>query len=246
MPAAVGGAVPLRPAVPRPAATVLGAEALRAFLVEADHDPVFRLVPVEGKNPRRLRCVVGIGALLPTPRPLQRDPVAGKDAAQVRGRDLDPLLGQVAGQLREAPAGVRHPERVGTGAGDGDDPLLVFSRDPAGSPAPETRAQRLEPSLVEFVDHLAHLRLVRHPHPGDLRHAHQRVRGQQDRGPLPRRGQLRLLRQSLQPLPLVRGQLPNKHLRGTHQHLLRSDASRFDTNPRGPAAFQVKRSERSH
>src|SRR5207247_4425990 len=34
----------------------------------------------------------------------------------------------------------------------------------AGSPAPETRAQRLPPSLVEVVDHLAHMRLIGQQH----------------------------------------------------------------------------------
>jgi transposase len=58
--------------------------------------------------------------------------------------------------------------------------------------------------------------------------------------------ELRLLRQPLQPLPLSRGQLTHEHLRGTHQHLLRSHASGFDTKPRGPATFQVKRCERAH
>jgi len=74
---------------------------------------------------------------------------------------------QVTGELRQARARVRHPERVGTGAGDRDDPGLVISLDPAGSPAPETRAQRLEPVLVELVDHLAHVRLVREEHRRD-------------------------------------------------------------------------------
>ena len=50
----------------------------------------------------------------------------------------------------------------------------------------------------------------------------------------------------LQPLPLTRGQLANKDFRGTHRHLLRSHASGFDTNSRGPATFQVKRCERAH
>src|SRR5204863_9642470 len=89
--ARVGGAVALGTAATGPAAAVLGAEALRPFLIEADHDPVSRLFPVEGEHPRRLLRVVGIGALLPAPRPLQRDPVAGEDPAQVRGRDLDLL-----------------------------------------------------------------------------------------------------------------------------------------------------------
>ena len=176
LPAVVGGTVPLGPAAAGPAAPVPGAEALRPLLVEADHDTVFGLLAVELEDARRLRLVVGIGALLPAPRPLQRDPVAGEDPPQVRRRDLDPLLDEIAGELRQAPARVRHPKRVGTGAGDRDDPCLVVSRDPAGSPAPGTRAQRIEPVPVEVVDHLAHVRLVCQQHPRDLRRAHQRIR----------------------------------------------------------------------
>ena len=241
-----GRPVSLGPAAQRPAAAVAGAEAFRPLLVEADHHSVFGLLTVESEHPGRFLGVVGVGALFPAAGALQRDPVAGEDPPQMGGRDLDLLPGQVAGELGQTPARVRHPERVGTGAGDGDDPLLVVSRDPAGSPAPETRAQRLEPLLVELVDHPAHMRLVRHPHPGDLRHAHQRVRGEQDRRPLPRRGVLRSLREPLQPLPLVRSQLAHEHLRGTHRHLLRSHASRFDSDPGGPSRFPVKPFDRPH
>ena len=180
-------AVPLGPAVACPTAPVFGAEALRPLLVEADHDTVCRLLLVEGEDPRRLGGVVGVGALFPTTRALQRDPVAGEDPGEMGRRDLDPLRVQVARELREAPARVRHPERVGTGAGDRDDPLLVVSRDPAGSPAPKTRAQRLEPVPVEVMDHLAHVRLVGEQHARDLRRAHQRVRREQDQRPMPRR-----------------------------------------------------------
>ncbi len=201
---------------------------------------------VEREHPGRFLLVVGVGALLPAARPLQRDPVAGEDPAQVGARDLEPLPAQVAGELGQAPTREWHPERVGTSAGDRDDPSFVVNRDPAGSPAPETRAQRIEPVPVEIVDHLAHLRLVGEQHARDLGRTHQRVRGEQDHRPLPRRGELRLLRQPLQPLPLVRGQLAYKHLGRTHRHLLRSHASGFDTNSRGPATFQVKRCERAH
>jgi hypothetical protein len=161
-------------------------------------------------------------------------------------RDLDLLPGQIPRELGQTPACVGHPERVGTGAGDRDDPSFVVNQDPAGSPAPETRAQRLEPLSVEVVDHFPHVRLVTEQHARDLGRAHQRIRSQQDHRPLPGRGQLRLLRQTLQPLPLSRGQLADKHLRGTHRHLHRSHASQFDTNARGPAAFPVKHSDRPH
>ena len=165
-------AVPLGTAAPRPAAPVLGAEALRPLLVEADHHTTARLLAVEGEDPRRLLLVVGVGALFPAARPLQRDPVAGEDPAQMGGRDLDPAPAQVVGELGQAPACERHPERVGTGAGDRDDSGLVVSRDPGGSPAPETRAQRVEPVPVEVVDHLAHMRLVRQQHARNLGRAH--------------------------------------------------------------------------
>ena len=246
VPAVVGGAVALGPAAARPATAVPRAEALRPLLVEADHHAVFGLLAVEREDARRLRLVVGVGALLPAPCPLQRDPVAGKDPAQLRRRDLDSLPGQVAGELGQAPTRVRHPERVGTGAGDRDDPLLVVNLDPAGSPAPKTRAQRVEPVLVEVVNHLAHLRLVGEPHTRDLRHAHQRVGREQNRGSLPRRLMLGRFRQPLQPLPFMRRQLAHEHLRGTHRHLLRSHASGFDGSPGGPCRFPVRPFERPH
>jgi hypothetical protein len=203
--------VALGTAAPRPAAPVLGAEAFGSLLVEADHDAVFGLLAVESEDPVRLLLVLRVGALLPAACPLQRDPVAGKDAAKLGGRDLEPLPAQVAGKLGQAPACVGHPERVGTGAGDRDDPGFVVKRDPAGPPAPKTRAQRLEPVPVEVVDHLAHLRLVREQHGRDLGRTHQRVRGEQNHRPLPRRGQLRLLRQPLNRCPHAeptRGQTP--------------------------------------
>ncbi len=238
--------MPLGPAAAGPAAAVLGAEALRPLLVEADHDAVFRLLAVEGEDARSLGLVVGVGALLPAARPLQRDRVARENPRQVRGRDLDPLPSQVPRELGQAPACEGRPERRGTGAGERDDPRFVVTRDPAGPPAPQTRAQGGEAVLVEVVDHLAHVRLVGEQHARDLGRAHQRVRGQQDQRPLPRRGQPRLLRQPLQPLPLGRGQLADKHLRGTHRHLPWSHASRFDAQRQGPTRFQVKHSERPH
>src|SRR5437867_2764112 len=82
LPAVEGCAVPPGPAARRPAAAVPGAETLRAFLVEADHDAVPRLLAVQSEDPRCLGRVVGIGALLPASRALQRDSVASEDPAQ--------------------------------------------------------------------------------------------------------------------------------------------------------------------
>src|SRR6266516_899392 len=244
--AAIGGAVPLGTAALRPAAAVVGTEADRPHLVEADYDAVLGLAAVQLEHPRRPGLVVGVGARLPRTRPLERQAGLGQDPRQMRSRDGDPFAAEMLGQLRETPARQRHPEGIGTGAGDRDDPLLVVSRDPAGSPAPKTRAQRVEAVPVELVDDLAHVRLVSHPHLRDLGRAHLGRRGEQDHRPLPGRAVLGLLREPLQPLPLGRGERPHEHRRGTHRHLLRSHASRFDTRARGPATFPVKRFERRH
>ena len=238
--------MPLGPAAGRPAAAVLGAEALGALLVEADHNTVLGLLAVQREDPLRLRLVVGVGALLPAPRALQRDSVAGQDPAQLGGRDDQSLPAQVPGQLGKTPTRERHPEHVGTGAGDRDDPLLLVSRDPAGTPAPKTRAQRVPAMPIELMDHLPHMRLVGEQHPGDRRGAHQRVRREQDDRSLPRRCHLRPPRQPLQPLALIRTQLTHEHLRRTHPYLLRSDTPPFDTNTNGPATFQAKHSEKAH
>ena len=168
VPAVVGRAVTLGAPAPGPAAAVTGAEALRPLLVEADHDTVFGLLTVEREQPRRLRLVVGIRALFPAPACAAARSRCGRGSgpgARARPRSLP---AQIAGKLGQAPAREGHPERVGTGAGERDDPCLVVSRDPAGSPAPDTRAQRIEPVPVELVDHLAHMRLVREQHPRDL------------------------------------------------------------------------------
>ena len=240
--AAVGRPLALGPCLARPASPRLWAQADRAHLVEADHDPVCRLLSVERQHARRSRLVVGIGTRFPGARALEREPGAGEQPCEVGGRDSGPLPAQILRKLGQAPAREWHPERVGTGAGDRDDPLLVVNRDPAGSPAPETRAQRLEAALVEVVGHLAHVRLVCEQHARDLRWAHQRRRGQQDHRPLPRRGVLGPLRQPLQPLPLTRSERTNENRRGTHRHLLRSHTSRFN----GRSQFPVERYEKAH
>src|SRR5205814_10634613 len=64
LPARVGRTMPLGAAAVSPAASMTGAETLRPLLVEADHDAVSRLLPVEGEHPCRLRGVVAVGALL--------------------------------------------------------------------------------------------------------------------------------------------------------------------------------------
>jgi hypothetical protein len=132
--AVVGRPVPLGTTLPRPTSAMLGAQALGALLVEADHDAVFGLLPVQSQDPRRLRLVVAIRALLPAASALQRDAVAGKNPAKLGGRDGQSLPAQVPRELGQAPTRARHPEPVGTSAGDRDDRLLVVSRDPAGTP----------------------------------------------------------------------------------------------------------------
>ena len=124
--------LPLGAASGRPAVPVVRTEADRPHLVEADHDPALGRPAVQGEDTRGLGLVVGVGTCLPRARALEGEAGAGEQPPQLRRRDLKPPPGQVAGERAQAPAGEGHPERVGTGAGDGDDALLVVSRDPAG------------------------------------------------------------------------------------------------------------------
>ena len=188
LPAVVGRAVPLGPAAPGPAAAVPGAEALRPLLVEADHDPVFGLLAVEREDPRRLRLVVGVGALLPAPGPLQRDPVAGEDPAQVRGRDLQPLPDAGSGTAWAGSSACRAPRACRDGR--------RRPRRSAASSSVEIRRGRPPPKRGRSESHpcwlnswitlrtcdssVSSIRAI-------CRRAHQRVRRQQDQRPLPRR-----------------------------------------------------------
>ena len=82
---------------------------------------------------------------------------------------------------RQRPARERDPLRVGTGTGHRDHLTALLAGDPAGTPPPIVRVQRRHPTLVELVDHLAHVRPVGHPHRRDLRHRVPDVGCQQDR-----------------------------------------------------------------
>ncbi len=206
--------MPLRPATGQPAAPVPRAEALRPLLVEADHDALSGLLAIEGEDPSSLDGVLRIGALLPAARALQRDPVAGEDPAQLSRRDRESLPAQVASELGQAPARIRHPERRGTGAGNGDDAGFVVSRDPGGRPPPRRGRSDSNPcrlkswiTLRTCDSSVSSIRAIS----GALISVFEASR---IRRPLPRRGQPRLLREPLQALPLSRGQLKHEHLRG--------------------------------
>jgi hypothetical protein len=203
-----------------PAGAVGWSQRDRPHLVDGDHRRALRSPLVERQYPLRLGGVVGVRARLPRPRALERQARLSQQSAEMGGRDLDdPFARQPQREARQRPARERHPLAVGTGAGHRDDPLALLGGDPAGTPAPIVRAQRVQPPLVELVDHLPHVRLVGHPHPRDLRCRHACVRRQQDRRSLTRRLVLRLLGEPLQPHRLLVRQRPHKHLRGTHHHL---------------------------
>jgi len=154
----------------------------------------------------------------------------------------DLLLTQISRQADQRPACGRDPQRVGTGTGHRDDPSALLVGDPAGTPAPRLRVQRTEPPLVERVDDFAHVRLVGIDQCRDLLRAHPRCRRPADQRALTldlRRG---LARQALEPVALIKRELTDEHLRGTHPHLQDRDASQFATHTRIP----VNHSETNH
>lgn len=184
----------------------------------------------------------GVGAGLPGASALEGQSGLLQQRAEVTGRDLDPLAGEVGRKPRQRPARQRDPLSVGAGTGHADDPLALISRDPAGTPAPIARAQAVHPTLVELVNHPPHPRRVGTPHLGDLWHWHPHVRGQQHPRPLPRALVLGTPRQTLQAHSLLMQQRPHKHRRGTHHHLHGRDASRFDSQ----TGFPVQRFFKGH
>ena len=243
VPAVVGRALALWSLAWRPARAGRRAQADRPHLVEADHDAVLGCLGVEREHPRGLGLIVGIRAGLPRARALKRQARPGEDAPQVRRRDLDdPLLTQVTREPLERPARGRNPERVGTGTGHRDDPSALLVGDPAGTPAPRLRVQRREPPLVERVNDLAHVRLIAANQRRDLLRTHPRRRRPTDQRPLALDLRRRLAREPLEPVALLRQQIPDEHRRGTHHHLHNRDASQFAAQH----AFPVNRYEMGH
>jgi hypothetical protein len=225
-----------------PTRAVRRAQADRSHLIEADDHTVIGLGFIELKDALRLGLVVGVGRCLPRTRALEGQARRGQHARQMRRGDLDPQRAQMHGQPRQRPARQRHPLAVGTSTGDRHDPRPLRSGDPAGSPAPIVRVQRIQPTLVELVDDLAHVRLIRLPHTRDLRCRHARIRRQQDRCALTRREMLGTRRTALQRDRLAMRKRPNEHLRGTHHNLLHRDTSQFAAH----SEFPVKHSEKDH
>jgi hypothetical protein len=244
--AVVVGALPLRPALRRPAGAGGRAQADRPHLIEAHHGTVVRRLLAQSEDPRCLHFTVGVGAGLPGAGALERQAGLGEQRAEMTRRDLDPLGREVMSEPWQRPARQRDPLSVGTGTGHADDPLPLISRDPAGTPAPIARAQAVHPALVELMNHLPHPRRVGAPHLRDLRHRHPHVRGQQHRRPLTGALVLGAPRQTLQPHGLLVQQRPNEHRRGTHHHLHGRDASQFDGRPPGPCPFQAQRFFKGH
>jgi hypothetical protein len=231
-----GRALPLGALTRRPAGTGRRTQTDRPHLVEADHDAVLGRLGVERKHAPSPGLIVGVGAGLPRPCALKRQPGLGEDAPQVRRRDLhDPLLAQVAREALERPACGWDPERVGTGTGHRDDPRTLLVGDPAGTPAPLLRVQRVKPPLVERVNDLAHMRLIAADQRRDLLRTHPRRRRPHDQRPLALDLRRRLAREPLEPVALLGQQIPHEYRWGTHHHLQTRDASHFAARRQFPA-----------
>ena len=242
--AVVVGALALGPAFGRPARAGGRAQADRPHLVEATTDAVRRGTRVRAPAPAPSwsrsrgrgwpsRC--GCAGTTGPPRPAPCPRCAGLITH-------DPLLGQMRGQPRQRPARQRHPLGVGTGTGHADDPLTLISRDPAGSPAPVVRAQRVEPALVELVDHLAHMTRVGQPLAAICAADIPTFEANTIDARCTRRRMLRTLRPAASTAPPPHARAADKHLRGTHHHLHGRDTSQFAAN----SQFPVKHSEKAH
>jgi len=242
--AVVGRALALGPALWRPAGSGGRAQADWSHLIEGDHDAaVGRRGAGEFQHARGLGRIVGVGTGLPGPGTLEGQAGLGEQAAEVRRTDLQHARGaQMVGQPRQRPARQRDPLVIGTSTGHRNRRSALLASDPAGTPAPILRVQRRHPTLVEVMDHAAHVRLVGHPHLSDLRHRSPDIRRQQDRRPLARGEVLGLLGSALKRDRLLMRQRPDEHLRGTHHHLPDRDVSPFATNNEFPA----KPSEKGH
>lgn len=187
MTAVKGGALTLGLLPGRPARSSSRAQADRAHLIEAHDHTVLGCLAVEREHPGGLGLIVGVGTGLPGPGALKGQAGLREDPPEVRWGDLNnALLCQMARQPLQRPARRRNPDRLGTGTGHRDDRSALLIGDPAGTPVPPLRVKRCHPPLVEVVDHLAHVRLIGHPHRRDLRHGRGHIRRQQNRCALAR------------------------------------------------------------
>jgi hypothetical protein len=198
----------------RPARALVGDQLDRPDLVEADDRTVLGRISVERKHALGLGGEVGVGAPLPGARALVGEAGAVEDPAQRFRGDVDADRGQVVAQLGERPARQRDAPGVGAGARDRHDPIALGGRRLGRAPAPVVRVERVEPPLVELVDHLAHVGAIRAHYLSDLRRRHARRRGQHDHRPLTLGLVLRPPRDRLQPIALPGRQLTHEHLPG--------------------------------
>ena len=227
----------------RPSGVLVRDQLDRAHLIETHDNPVLRAFSVEAKHPLGLLREVGVRAPLPRTGPLMREPGGDQRLAQRLLAQDDPHLCEVMLELGQRPARQRHALRVRAGARDRHDPIALAGRGLLGTPAPVVRVQRTEPPLVERVNHLTHVRLIRTHHRRDLRRRHSRCRGQQDRRPLALGLVLRTFGDPLQPRTFLRRELAHEHLRRTHDHLqARGHTPSFATGTK----FPVKRFRETH
>ena len=177
----------------RPSGVLVRDQLDRAHLIETHDNPVLRAFSVEAKHPLGLLREVGVRAPLPRTGPLMREPGGDQRLAQRLLAQDDPHLCEVMLELGQRPARQRHALRVRAGAPDRHDPIALAGRGLLGTPAPVVRVQRTEPPLVERVNHLTHVRLIRRT-TAAIYGAGIRAAGPTDRRPLALRLVLRTFR----------------------------------------------------
>ena len=202
----------------------------RSHLIETHNHAVLGAVAVQAKDPFGLGLEVRVRAPLPRAGALVGEPRHDQRLTHRLRADVDPHPGEMLRELRQRPARQRHTLGVRAGARDRHDPVALLGRGFPGTPAPIVRVQRREPSLIEPMDHLAHMRLIGAHRSRDLWRRHPNRRGQQDRRALALGLVLRAFGDLLQPRTFLRRELAHEHLRRTHDHLqARGHSSPFAT-----------------
>ncbi len=220
--APVGRPQPFRGSSREPATTSAGLHVQRPELVHAYHPSIGGWMVVEVQDAVHLRGELGVATGFPGLRGLPRHAFSFEDLAQSFAADLsDSVDEQHFSQFRQAPHRERPAQVTRTTPGDAGD---AFTRRPIDLPRPARtpfRVQRVEPPLVELVDHLPYIRLADLHQPCDrghrlpLRRSHHHD-GSSHPDRLPAR-----LGDLLQPAPLLRGHRPHKHFRSpSHRHHL--------------------------
>ena len=146
----IGRRQPVRACAAGPAGAVAWADRQRPELVEGE--TAVRESAGHLLDPIQLDVLVRIFGLLPSPRALEGDSVRAQDLPQPFPADLhhpDRVVGQVVGELADAPMGERAPQLDRACGGRRDDELLVVTADQVGTASRPLRVERRNPRSLK-------------------------------------------------------------------------------------------------